>query len=77
MMMIVMTPDEAMTVQQATAGKSHQLAPRYIEAGEYAGQSALPARVLEDDAHKAVRSILQQYPIVDLDPADAWPVVED
>jgi hypothetical protein len=77
MLMIVMTEPEANEVRALTSHAGNRIEPRKIEAGDNAGQYAVPARSASDPAHEHVWGFLNQCPIVDIEPATAWPASEE
>ena len=70
---------DAATAQQlaaSTAGDGDhldRLEPRQITAGPYAGSYMLGTHVLADTDYEALRSTLAGLPVVEIDPAVAWP----
>lgn len=72
---IILSPDMAQSVAQASAGREHQLRAREIAAGDLAGSYALPIAVLSDPAHADQHAALSVCPLEDIDPAIAWPEV--
>lgn len=72
MRLILLTPEQALQFDEAAT-----LDPREIMAGEHKGKFALPERVLTDPVHSNWIDLLDDLPIVDIDPSEAWPPEDD
>jgi hypothetical protein len=77
MRFIVLSAYQADKLKKATAAAENRLVARKIDAGDSAGKFALPERVMEDPAFVAFSDTLENYPIIDAEPADLWPPVEE
>lgn len=77
MHMIIMTEPEANEVRALTANGIARLEPRLIEAGDNAGQYAVPARAANDSDYAHIKNLLLGYPIQDIDPSEAFPPQEE
>lgn len=77
MMFMLMDAAQARVLRAATAGQGDVLDPRLIDAGPYAGQYGLPARLKTNADFEDEWPMMAPLTVVDLDIGEAWPPPPD
>ena len=75
----VFDANEAAQFRAVTQGRENRLEPRLIAAGRLAGRFAVPENVMFDESFADIHAMIRVAApeVTFIDPAEAWPVVEE
>lgn len=74
---VILLEDNALQGRYGVPPDQSALEPREVLAGPYAGKYVVGLGVLADENFQPIRDLLSAAAQVELDPAEAWPVIEE